>query len=63
MQFPIVPNRHRNHPKGIRFCRDLFEVVAALLTPQVCYCEKATFFASFFFARKERRDIKAKLSK
>jgi hypothetical protein len=35
----------------------LFEVVAALLTPQVCSCEKATFFASFFFARKERRNI------
>jgi len=37
-------------------------VVAALLTPQVRSCEKATFFASFFFARKERREIQAKLS-
>jgi len=37
-------------------------VVAALLTPQVRSCEKATFFASFFFARKERRDPNLKLS-
>jgi hypothetical protein len=31
-------------------------VVAALLTPQVCSCEKATFFVTFFFARKESKE-------
>jgi hypothetical protein len=56
-----MPNRHHKHPEGIRNCRDLFEVVAALLTPQVCSCELATqltiFWATFYFARKESKDI------
>jgi hypothetical protein len=29
-------------------------VVAALLTPRVCLCEKGNFLCFFFFARKER---------
>jgi len=56
-----MPNRHNKHPEGIQICRDLFEVVAALPTPQVCSCELATqltiFWATFFFARKESKEV------
>jgi len=61
-----VPNRHNKHPEGIQICRDLFEVVAALPTPQVCSGELATqltiFWATFFFARKESKKSKRQFS-
>jgi hypothetical protein len=32
-----------NYPEGIQYCKDLFKVVAALLTPRVRLCEKGNF--------------------